>query len=209
VTMFCSHPLMRPILAPIIHEAIPRRADLSYGSRAACRRGLVRENTRDAMKRLTISGDACTETLALLIAVAWADGRLDDHEKAGVRGAAEVLNLTKVLRDRIDQLLEKPVKVSELLLEPLKEHDRAFAYVAAAWMAHVDGHLDPKEKDLLDEVATALGHSKERQAELDAIAGSIPHDGGAGRRWSEEITTLFKAIPRKLDPSGELDIALG
>ena len=46
------------------------------------------------MKRLTISADACTETLALLIAMAWADGRLDDKEKEGVRAASEVFNLT-------------------------------------------------------------------------------------------------------------------
>src|SRR5262249_31442156 len=107
------------------------------------------------MKRLTISGDACTETLAILIAVAWADGRLDEQEKAGVRGAAQVLNLTKVLRDRVDLLLEKPAKLSELLLDPLSQRERAFAYVAAAWMAHVDGTVDPKEQALLDELAGA------------------------------------------------------
>jgi tellurite resistance protein len=161
------------------------------------------------MKRLTISGDACTETLALLIAVAWADGRLDEQERAGVRGAALVLNLTKVLRDRIEQVLVKPVKVSELLLEPLKDHDRAFAYVAAAWMARADGSLDPKERVLLDEIAAALGHSKERQAELEALAQDIPRAAAGERRWSEEITHLFKAIPRKLDPSGDIELDFG
>ncbi len=125
-----------------------------------------------------------------------------------MRGAAEVLNLTKVLRDRIEELLVKPVKVTELLLEPLKEHDRAFAYVAATWMAHADGELDPKEQVLLDEVAAALGHSKERQAELEAVAKGIPREA-AGRRWSEEITALFKAIPSKLDPSGALELGEG
>ena len=57
------------------------------------------------MKRLTIGADACTETLALLITMAWADGRLDDNEKASVLAAAEVFNLTKELRDRLDQIL--------------------------------------------------------------------------------------------------------
>ena len=42
------------------------------------------------MKRLTIGADACTETLALLITMAWADGRLDDTEKQGVVAASEV-----------------------------------------------------------------------------------------------------------------------
>jgi tellurite resistance protein len=161
------------------------------------------------MKRLTISGDACTETLALLIMVAWADGRLDDKEKAGVRGATEVLNLTKVLRDRVEQLLEKPAKVSELLLEPLSPHDRAFAYVAAAWMAHVDGSVDPEEEALLAEIGGALGLSKERQEELAGIANALPVANDVSRRWSEEITALFKAIPRQLDPSEDVDVSWG
>jgi hypothetical protein len=61
------------------------------------------------------SATSHVKTLALLIAFAWADGRLTEEEKAGVRGAAEVLNLTKVPRERFDQLLENPAKVSELL----------------------------------------------------------------------------------------------
>ena len=47
------------------------------------------------MKRLTIGADACTETLALMITMAWADGRLDDVEKESVLEAAQVFNLTK------------------------------------------------------------------------------------------------------------------
>jgi uncharacterized membrane protein YebE (DUF533 family) len=162
------------------------------------------------MKRLTISGDACTETLAILIAVAWADGRLDEQEKAGVRGAAQVLNLTKVLRDRVEQLLEKPAKLSELLLEPLSPRERAFAYVAAAWMAHVDGKLDAKEQALLDELAKALGLGKERQGELVTVAKSLEPLPEGARKWSEEITRLFKAIPPQLEePGGDFEVSFG
>jgi uncharacterized membrane protein YebE (DUF533 family) len=162
------------------------------------------------MKRLTISGDACTETLAILIAVAWADGRLDEQEKAGVRGAAQVLNLTKVLRERVETLLEKPAKLSELLLEPLSQRERAFAYVAAAWMAHVDGKVDPKEQALLDELAKALAFGKERQGELVAIAKSLEPLPEGARKWSEEITRLFKAIPPQLEePGGDFEVSFG
>jgi uncharacterized membrane protein YebE (DUF533 family) len=162
------------------------------------------------MKRLTISGDVCSETLALLVAVAWADGRLDDQEKAGVRGAAQVLNLTKVMRDRIEHVLEKPAKVSDLLLEPFTARDRAFAFVAASWMAHVDGVLDPKEQVLLDEIAAALGLSKERCAELTAVAKTLEPLPAGARQWSEEITRLFKAIPPQLEETGgEFEVAFG
>ena len=57
------------------------------------------------MKRLTISGDACIETLALLITMAWADGRLDDHEKKAFARPRSVFNLTKELRERLEELL--------------------------------------------------------------------------------------------------------
>src|SRR3954469_1546298 len=102
------------------------------------------------MKRLTIGGDACTETLAPLITMAWADGRLDEKEKASVLAAAEVFNLTKELRDRLDQIIEKPMPVEELLVEGLSARDKAFAFVAAAWMSGVDADVDEKEQQLLE-----------------------------------------------------------
>ena len=159
------------------------------------------------MKRLTISVHACTETLALLIAVAWADGRLDDKERDGVRGAADALNLNKTLRDRLEQLIEKPAKVSELSLEALSPRDRAFAYVASAWMAHADGVLDPQEQALLDELGEALAFDAKRQTELMAIAEKLEPRPDGERSWSEEITRLFKRIPPAIEePGGELDI---
>lgn len=122
------------------------------------------------MKRLTIGADACTETLALLITMAWADGELEEREKAGVRAASTVFNLTKELRDRLDALLEKPMPVDELLLDGLSPRDRAFAFVAAAWMSGLDRKVDEKEKELLEEVAQRFGFTAARKGELLTIA---------------------------------------
>jgi uncharacterized membrane protein YebE (DUF533 family) len=153
-------------------------------------------------QRLTISGHACTETLALLIAVAWADGRLDDKEKEGVRAAAKVLNLTKELRDRIDRLLDRPLPVDQLLFDTMSARERAFAFVAASWMARVDESLDPKEEALLDELATTLELSKEREAELLEIATDLGPRSEATDGWAQEVVTLFKAIPPRLEAPG-------
>ena len=139
------------------------------------------------MKRLTIGADACTETLALLITMAWADGRLDDNEKAGVLAAAEVFNLTKELRERLDQILQKPMPVEELLVENLSARDKAFAFVAAVWMSGVDSEVDEKEKQLLVKAAELLGLSPARKTELELIARDLePLDRGegSGRRRS-------------------------
>ena len=126
------------------------------------------------MKRLTIGADACTETLALLITMAWADGHLDEKEKASVLAAAGVFNLTKELRDRIDQILEKPMPVEELLVESLSARDKSFAVVAAAWMSGVDSEVDEKEQQLLDKAADVWSKAEMIVKVKEPIASEYP-----------------------------------
>jgi len=154
------------------------------------------------MKRLTISGDACIETLALLITMAWADGHLDDQEKEGVRAAASVFNLTKELRERLDHLLDKPIGLDELLVEGLSARDKAFAYVAAAWLAGVDDDVHAKEEELLGKLGGLLGLTDERRNDLARIARDLEPLRKNGKSWAAEIVALFKAIPARLEGDG-------
>jgi len=131
--------------------------------------------------------------------MAWADGRLDDNEKAGVRGATNVFNLSKEFRDKLDVALSEPLPFDQLLLDSLTAKDQAFAYVAAVWMATVDNEVDPKEKILLDMVAREFGFSDQHRADLDAIAKGLPASPAGGRKWGDEIVSLFKAIPPRLE----------
>jgi uncharacterized membrane protein YebE (DUF533 family) len=158
------------------------------------------------MKRLTISVHACVETLALLVTMAWADGRLEDSERAGVRGAADVLNLSKDLRARLDEVLSKPVPVEQILFDTLSTRDRAFAYVAGAWMAGVDEDVDPKEEEILDRVASMLGFSPARRAELERIARDLEPPKDGKREWAKEIARLFRSIPPRLEEPTDDDI---
>jgi uncharacterized membrane protein YebE (DUF533 family) len=154
------------------------------------------------MKRLTISGDACIETLALLITMAWADGKLEDDEREGVRAAASVFNLTKELRERLDQLLQKPIPVDELLLDGLTPRDKAFAYVAAAWLSGIDDEVHEKEEEILKQLGTILGFTDERRKELGRISRDLePLRQGKGS-WTTEVVALFKAIPARLEGDG-------
>jgi len=157
------------------------------------------------MRRLTISAHACTETLRLLIAMAWADGRLDDKEKAGVRGAADVLNLSKDFRAKLDESLQTNLPFDQILFEGLAPRDMSFAYVAAVWMSGVDDDLDEKEKALLDRLAKEFGFGNEHRAELDVIAKDLARAVG-GRKWGDEIVALFKAIPPRLENAQPGDI---
>jgi len=154
------------------------------------------------MKRLTISADACIEALSLLITMAWADGRLDDHEKEGVRAAAGVFNLTKELRDRLESLLQKPIPVEELLVDTLSGRDKAFMYVAAAWLSGVDDEVDPKEEALLAQAASLLGFTEERRNELAQIARDLEPLRKDKSSWATEVVALFKAIPARLEGDG-------
>lgn len=158
------------------------------------------------MKRLTIGADACTETLALLVTMAWADGRLDEKEKESVLAAAEVFNLTKELRERIDQILQAPIPVEELLVENLSSRDKAFAFVAAAWMSGVDSEVDEKEQQLLDKAAELLGLDAARKTELVRIARDLESLRKEGS-WTNEIVALFKAIPARLEGEGDFEVA--
>jgi uncharacterized membrane protein YebE (DUF533 family) len=157
------------------------------------------------MKRITLSGDACVETLALLIAMAWADGLLADHEKASIRAAADVFNLTRELRVRLDSLMEKPMPIDQLLVESLTSRERAFGYVAAAWMTGVDDDVDPKEVELLDRVASVLAIDDAQKKDLTSLARELEPRKGK-RDWANEVVRLFKAIPAHLEGIGTADV---
>jgi uncharacterized membrane protein YebE (DUF533 family) len=157
------------------------------------------------MKRLTISCQACVETLAMLVAMAWADGRLKDTERAGVLAAAGILNLSREMRDRVNDVLQKPVPVEQILFDTLSTKERAFVYVAAAWMAGVDEDVDTKEEAMLDEVAVLMGFSPARKAELGRIARDLEPPGEGGRKWAAEIERLFRAIPPRLEETADLE----
>jgi uncharacterized membrane protein YebE (DUF533 family) len=154
------------------------------------------------MKRLTISQDACIETLAVLITMAWADGKLEDQERDGIRGASEVLNLTKELRDRLEELMKKPMGVEELLFDGLSSRDKAFAYVAAAWLSGVDEEVDPKEEQLLEKLGDVLNLTGERRKELTQIARDLEPLRKGKTSWATEIVSLFKASPARLEGDG-------
>lgn len=160
------------------------------------------------MKRLTISADACTETLALLVTMAWADGKLEDDEKDGVRAASEVLNLTKELRARLEEVMEKPLPVDELLFDTLSARDKAFAFVSAAWLSGIDKDVHPKEQALLDRVAEMFGYDAAKKTELVRIARDLEPLRKGKSTWATEIVALFKAIPVRLEGGdGDYEVA--
>lgn len=161
------------------------------------------------MKRLTVSGQVCVEILGLLVAMAWADGKLDDSEKEGVRGAAKVLNLSKDLRDKLDTILENPTPFDQLLLERLGPKDRAFAFAAAAWLAGADDDIAEKERGMLDHLADRFGYSHAHRDEIVQVVRDLDPPPKSERKFGEELVRLFKALPPRVlrdDPEDDLEV---
>lgn len=154
------------------------------------------------MRRLTISVRACTETMGLLLAMAWADGKLQDEEKQGIRDAASTLNLPKEFRERLETLMQKAPLIGEMKLETLLTREKEFAFVASAWMASVAAGIDEREEALLKAIGDKLGLSDARQGELAGVAIDLapPIEGES---WSDGLVQLFKAIPAKVAPADE------
>lgn len=159
------------------------------------------------MQRLTIRVEACTEILAILIVMAWADEKLKDPEKESIRAASGVLNLTKEHRARLDAMLASPLPLDQVLVSNLGPKERSFAFVAAAWLAGVDEDVDPKEQNRLVEIQSLLGLDEARADELKAIAKDLarPKDGA----WAEDLVGLFRSIPVRLEASDadEVEVA--
>ena len=157
------------------------------------------------MKRLTVSGRACGETLAILIAMAWADGKLEPAEKDGILGASKVFNLTRETREKIESLVEAKVSIAELDLGELSAREKAFAFVPASWMAGVDEEVHPKEAEALQELARRLGLTQAQVDELSGLSEKLEPLPEGTQNWSEHITALFKAIPARLEEEPETD----
>jgi uncharacterized membrane protein YebE (DUF533 family) len=161
------------------------------------------------MKRLTVGTRACTEILALLIHVAWADGKLADAEKSGIRAASSVFNLSKEQRARLDELMAAKIDIDAVLVEQLSAHEKAYAYVAAVWMTGIDEDVDDAEKGALDQAGDRLSLDPARRAELAAIARDLLHLKKGKTDWAADLGTLFKSIPKRLEPAGgeEVEVA--
>lgn len=160
------------------------------------------------MKRIAIGLPACAEMLAVLLAVAWADGKLLEEEKEGVRAAARVLRLPADVEGRIEALLEKPSTLAEAKVDALSARDGAFAFAAAAWLAAIDGHVDAKESAVLDELARALHMGDAQRWELEALAREVASARHADTaRWADDFSALLRAIASRIWVGEDVEVA--
>lgn len=105
--------------------------------------------------------------LRSLVAVAWADGRMEEGETGVIEGLLcgfdasdaeerEILEYSKTRRT-----LEEDIPLGELTQE-----DRELLLSNAALLTHADGEQSDEEKRLLDRLAKLLGFTPEQADEI-------------------------------------------
>jgi tellurite resistance protein len=113
-----------------------------------------------------------------LIAVAWADGRMESAESSVIEGLLsgfdasdeEEAELLEYARTR--RTLEADVPLAELDPE-----ERELLFANAVLLSHADGEQSPRERAALDALAELLGLEREMR---EQIAGAVQRKGGDG-----------------------------
>jgi uncharacterized membrane protein YebE (DUF533 family) len=99
------------------------------------------------------------DTLIALAAVAWADGKIEASEAAGIRSAAQQLGLGEHDLRAVEETLRRPVPLEEVETIRMNRLTRLFTYAVAVWIAEIDGAVPPPEEAALNLLGERLGLS--------------------------------------------------
>src|SRR5256885_5662578 len=108
-----------------------------------------------------------------LSAIGWADGKLDSEEAdAIVRMALEEgLEIDEI--SEIEETTKHPVEMSAIDRSQMSKEDRLFVYAVASWMTRLDGLVDGKELDALNELGDRLKVPEGARRSADQIAQEV------------------------------------
>jgi uncharacterized membrane protein YebE (DUF533 family) len=99
--------------------------------------------------------------LGAAVAMAAADGVLDEREIQLVEQIGERLGLTETGRSQLREMLASPPSPVEIAAWAISAEDRHGLYQAALETARVDDEIAPREQALLDTLAMVLKLSPE------------------------------------------------
>ncbi len=122
--------------------------------------------------------DIGRDTLMALAAVAWADGKMEPREQAGIRLAAQQLRLGAEDLKLVEEAIANKVSLDQVETLRMNRLTRLFTYAIGAWIAHIDGEVPQAEQDALDLLGDRLGLSKvARERAQTAALGLAAHQG--------------------------------
>lgn len=164
----------------------------------------------------------------LLIALAWADGRLAAEERRMIDQQIGLADLSPADKRRLEALLERRPSLEELELGPTSPDARRFFLEQGVLLTLVDDDLSPAEQALLEEVARRLGGTSEEleatilevvafyEKNRDAIRDFGPVSGAFGRlrtlvadRAQRAVMSNLRKLVTEVKETGELAKLLG
>ncbi len=107
-----------------------------------------------------MSIDIGRESVLALVAVAWADGKVDPAEATGIRGAAKQLELKPDDIKVVEAAIGRPFGMDEVETVRMSRLTRLFTFAAAIWVATLDGGITAEEDTMLENLGDRLGLSR-------------------------------------------------
>ena len=104
-----------------------------------------------------------------LVAMAWADGHMDDSEKAVIDALVAAFQLSEQDADLVRRYAAEPRTLDDVPLTELSADDRRLLLQHAVILSYVDGEQSQREKELLDALVKRL---RVPQGEADLIISS-------------------------------------
>jgi tellurite resistance protein len=105
-----------------------------------------------------------------LVAVAWADGKVEQPETHVIEGLLAGFDATDDEEKEILEYAAERRTLNDIPLSDLNEEERDMLLANAALLTHADGEQSSEEKELLDKLISVLGIE---QSEADKILESV------------------------------------
>ena len=101
-----------------------------------------------------------------LVAVAWADGRLQGEESEVIDAVLSAFEASDAEAEEIREYAKTPKSLDDVPLTDLSESDRDALLQHAVIITFIDGHQDDKERSFLVDLANRLGMPSDRRDAL-------------------------------------------
>jgi uncharacterized membrane protein YebE (DUF533 family) len=114
--------------------------------------------------------DTQKKLLKMLVALAWADGRVDQEEIEVVHAVLDSFDADAETKLEILAWAKTPRSLDDIDTEGLTEDDADLVLYQAVLLTYIDGEQSEKEVSLLNDFIAKLGMPKERADEVLARA---------------------------------------
>ena len=144
------------------------------------------------------------DVFVVLAAIGWADGALaEDEVDAIVRMAAdEGFEIEEIAA--IEEATKNRVDVGKIDTRDMSKADRLFVYAAGAWIARVDGTVEPEEITALNKLAAALRLPDKPRELADRIAIEVGKLSESTKPAFYNLRSLRSTLKARLAEAHEL-----